>query len=220
MARLEWDAQNTHFYETGVDHGVLYPMSADGSTYGVGVAWNGLTAVTESPSGADPNPIYADNIKYLNLYSVEEFGATIEAYTYPDEWAECDGSAQVSPGVTIGQQKRKAFGFSFRSLVGNDTLASDYGYKIHLIYNAMASPSDRNYTTTNDNPEAIDFSWEVSTTPVEVGGNYKPTSHIIVESNKVDATKLATLKETLYGSENAQPTLPTPAQVIAMFAQG
>lgn len=220
MAKLEWDAQNTHFYETGVDHGVLYPMSADGSTYGVGVAWNGLTAVTESPSGADPNPIYADNIKYLNLYSVEEFGATIEAYTYPDEWAECDGSAQVSPGVTIGQQKRKAFGFSFRSLVGNDTLASDYGYKIHLIYNAMASPSDRNYTTTNDNPEAIDFSWEVSTTPVEVGGNYKPTSHIIVESNKVDATKLATLKETLYGSENAQPTLPTPAQVIAMFAQG
>lgn len=220
MARLEWDAQNTHFYETGVDHGVLYPMSADGATYGVGVAWNGLTAVTESPSGADPNPIYADNIKYLNLYSVEEFGATIEAYTYPDEWAECDGSAQVSPGVTIGQQKRKAFGFSFRSLVGNDTLASDYGYKIHLIYNAMASPSDRNYTTTNDNPEAIDFSWEVSTTPVEVGGNYKPTSHIIVESNKVDATKLATLEGTLYGGENAQPTLPTPAQVIAMFAQG
>ena len=220
MARLVWDKQGEHFYETGVDHGVLYPMSADGASYGEGVAWNGLTAVTESPSGADPNPIYADNIKYLNLYSVEEFGATIEAYTYPDEWAECDGSAQVAAGVTIGQQKRKAFGFSFRSLIGNDVKASDYGYKLHLIYNAMASPSDRNYTTTNDNPEAIDFSWEISTTPVEVGGNYKPTSHIIIESNKVDATKLTWLEGILYGGESEQATLPTPAAVIAKFAQG
>lgn len=218
--RLEWDKAGKHFYETGVDQCVLYPIGSDGASYTAGVAWNGITSVSANPSGADPNPIYADNIKYLNLYSVEEFGASIEAYTYPDEWAECDGSKQLAPGVTIGQQKRKAFGLSFRTLVGNDVLGQDYGYKLHLIYNAMASPSERQYQTTNDNPEAATFSWEITTTPVAVGGNYKPTSYIVIESNKANATKLTELEDTLYGGENSEPTLPTPAQVVAKFAEG
>lgn len=218
MSALVWDAIGKHFYETGTDHGVLYPMAADGETYAAGVAWNGLTGVTESPSGGEANAIWADNIKYLNLYSAEEFGATIEAYTAPDEFAECDGTAQIAAGVTISGQKRKAFGFSFRTLIGNDVKSNDYGYKLHLIYNAMATPSERGYTTVNDSPEAMTLSWTVTTTPVAVGGNYKPTSHIVIDSQKVDATKLAQLEETLYGSASSQPTLPTPAQVIAMFA--
>lgn len=218
MAALVWDATGKHFYETGTDHGVLYPMAASGEEYAAGVAWNGLTGVTESPSGGEPTAIWADNIKYLNLYSAEEFGATIEAYTAPDEFAECDGTAQIAAGVTISGQKRKSFGFSFRSLIGNDVKSNDYGYKLHLIYNAMASPSEKGYTTVNDSPEAMTLSWTVTTTPVAVGGNYKPTSHIVIDSNKVDAAKLAQLEEMLYGSATGSPTLPSPAQVIAMFA--
>lgn len=218
MSALVWDAAGKHFYETGTDHGVLYPMMATGDTYAKGVAWNGLTGVTESPSGGEASPIYADNIKYLNLYSAEEFGATIEAYQAPDEFAECDGTAQIAAGVTISGQKRKAFGFSFRSIIGNDVQNNDYGYKLHLIYNAMASPSERSYTTVNDSPEAMTLSWTVTTTPVEVGGNYRPTSHIVIDSKKVDAAKLAALEAKLYGSASEEPTLPTPAEVIAMFA--
>lgn len=216
--KLTWDALGEHFYETGVDHGVLYPMAADGLTYAKGVAWNGLTGVTESPSGGEPSPIYADNIKYLNLLSADEFGATIEAYTYPDEFAECQGEAQVAAGVTIGAQKRKAFGFSFRSIIGNDTKMNDYGYKLHLVYNAMATAPERSYTSVNDSPEAMTFSWTITTTPVEVGGNYRPLAHIVIDSTKVDASKLAELEESLYGSANGDATLPTPAAVIAMFA--
>lgn len=218
MSALVWDAPGKHFYETGTDHGVLYPMLASGDAYAAGVAWNGLTGVTESPSGGEASPIYADNIKYLNLYSAEEFGATIEAYFAPDEFAECDGTAQVSAGVTISGQKRKAFGFSFRSIIGNDIENNDYGYKLHLIYKAMAAPAERGYTTVNDSPEAMTLSWTVTTTPVEVGGNYRPTSHIVIDSKKTDAAKLAELESMLYGSANSEPTLPSPAEVIAMFA--
>ena len=174
MSKLVWDKTGERLYETGVDHGVLYPIQA-GGLYNKGVAWNGLTAVTESPSGAEASPIYADNIKYLNLMSAEEFGATIEAYTYPDEFAECDGSAEIATGVTIGQQARKVFGLSYRTVIGNDVDSNDYGYKLHLIYGALAAPSEKGYTTINDSPEAITFSWEVSTTPVNVTG-FKPTA--------------------------------------------
>lgn len=218
MAALVWDSVGDHLYETGVDHGVLYPMSSDGTTYTTGVAWNGLTGVTESPSGGEANAIYADNIKYLNLYSAEEFGATIEAYTAPDEFAECDGTAQIAAGVNIGGQKRKAFGFSFRSIIGNDTQNNEYGYKLHLIYNAMANPSERAYATVNDSPEAMTLSWEVTTTPVAIGGNYRPTSHIVIDSKKADAAKLTALEDKLYGSANETPTLPTPAWVLSNFA--
>lgn len=219
MPRLEWDRIGEHFYETGVDRGVLYPIAADGVSYTTGVAWNGLTAVTVSPSGADANPFYADNIKYLNLYSPEEFGATIEAYYYPDEFDECNGRAQAAAGVTLGQQNRKAFGFCFRSLIGNDTKANNYSYKIHLIYNAVASPSEQNYNTVNDSPEPADMSWELTTTPVAVGGNYMPVAHIEIDASKVDAGKLITFEDLIYGTENTAPTLPTPAQVIAHFAE-
>lgn len=218
MAKLVWDKIGEHFYETGVDHGVLYPIASDGVSYTTGVAWDGLTAVTVSPSGADANAFYADNIKYLNLYSPEEFGATIEAYYYPDEFDECNGRAQVAAGVTIGQQPRKAFGFSFRSLIGNDTKANNYSYKIHLIYNAIASPSEQNYNTVNDSPEPADMSWELTTTPVAVGGNYSPIAHIEIDASKCDAGKIIELENTLYGTENGSPTLPTPAEVISMFA--
>ena len=218
MPRLVWDATGKHLYETGVDHGVLFPMAADGESYTAGVAWNGLTGVTESPSGGEPSPIYADNIKYLNLYSADEFGATIEAYTYPDEFAECQGEAQVAAGVTIGGQKRKSFGFSYRTIVGNDTKANDYGDKIHIIYNATAAAPEKAYATVNDSPEAMTLSWTVTTTPVEVGGNYRPLSHIIIDSTKVDAGKLASLEDALYGTASGSSHLPTPAEVIAMFA--
>lgn len=215
MSALVWDQTTQKLYETGVDRGVLYPVS--NNAYGTGVAWNGLTAVNESPSGAEPSDIYADNTKYLTLRSAETFGATIEAYTYPDEFAECDGSAVVATGVTIGQQPRKSFGLCYRTLVGNDTDGQDHGYKLHLIYGCTASPSEKSYQTVNDSPEAITFSWEVSTTPVNVKG-HKPTAQLIVDSTKVDKAKLDTLEAQLYGGESSDPKLPTPAEVIALFA--
>lgn len=213
MAVLTWDATGEHFYETGVRKGVLYVQNSNG-TYGTGVAWNGLTAVTESPSGAEPTPIYADDIKYLNLYSVEEFGATIEAYTYPDEFAQCDGSESPVAGMSIGQQSRKSFGFCYRTALGNDVAAEDYGYKLHILYGCKASPAEKSYQTINDSPEAITFSWEITTTPVDVTG-YKPTACVIIDSTKCDAAKLAALEATLYGSANGDPTLPLPDAIKA-----
>lgn len=214
MAKLTWDAIGERFYETGVDHGVLYPQSA--GTYPLGVPWNGLTAVTESPSGAEATPQYADNIKYLNLVSAEEFGGTIEAFTYPDEFLECDGTASPSEGLAVGQQPRKPFGLSYRTLVGNDTEATDYGYKLHLIYGAMATPSEKAYATVNDTPEAITFSWELTTTSVPVEG-YKPTATLTIDSTKVDATALESLEAILYGDESEEARLPLPDEVITLF---
>ena len=211
MSRLQWDKTGEHFYETGVRMGVLYVQNSNG-TYQNGVAWNGLTAVTESPSGAEATAIYADDIKYLNLYSVEEFGATIEAYTYPDAFAQCDGSASPVTGMNIGQQSRKSFGFCYRTALGNDVSAEDYGYKIHIMYGCKVSPSEKSYQTINDSPEAITFSWEVTTTPVDVSG-YKPTACVIIDSTKCDSEKLAALEATLYGDENGSATLPTPDQI-------
>lgn len=216
MATLTWDATGSRLYETGVDHGVLYLLNSQGA-YANGVAWNGLTAVTESPSGAEANPQYADNIKYLNLLSAEEFGCTIEAFTYPDAFAQCDGTASPSAGVSIGQQTRKTFGFSYRTKLGNDIDGSDHGYKLHLIYGALAAPSEKAYATVNDSPEALTFSWEVTTTPVDVPG-YKPTAQLTIDSTKVDALDLAALEELLYGTANAGAELPLPAEVIALFA--
>lgn len=214
MAKLVWDKSGERYYETGVSNGVLYVADAQG-TYPNGVAWNGLTAVTESPSGAEATPLYADNIKYLNLMSAEEFGATIEAYTYPDEFMECDGSASLTTGVYIGQQSRKTFGMCYRTVVGND-INNDLGYKLHLIYGAMASPSEKAYATINDSPEAITFSWEVTTTPVEVTG-FKPTASITIDSTKVDAGKLAALEAVLYGGEEAEARLPLPDEVKTLM---
>ncbi|MCD8158973.1 MAG: hypothetical protein LUD77_08785, partial [Clostridiales bacterium] len=196
--------------------GVLYPTNDDGD-YTTGVAWNGLTAVTESPEGAEPTALYADDIKYLNLLSTEEFKATVEAYTYPDEFAECDGSVEIATGVTIGQQKRRMFGMSYVTTVGNDTDATDYGYRIHLIYGALASPTDKSCQTINDSPEAITFSWELSTTPVEVSDDYKPTASIVIDSNKTDATKLAALEEILYGNATTEARLPLPSEIITLM---
>jgi len=215
MTKLVWDAVSERLYETGVKQGVLYKQDALGA-YPLGVAWNGLTAVTESPSGAEASPIYADDIKYLNLISAEEFGATIEAYTYPDEFAECDGSADLSTGVRVGQQKRKAFGLAYKTTLGNDVDGNDYGYKLHLIYGALAAPSEKAYATINDSPEAITFSWEVSTTPVAVTG-LKPTASLVIDSTKVDPTKLAALEDILYGTAGADPYLPLPDAVAAIF---
>lgn len=200
MYKLKWDQTGERLYETGVKQGVLYPQSASGS-YPNGYAWNGLTAVTESPSGAEATALYADDIKYLNLLSSEEFGATIEAYTYPDEFAQCDGSAAIASGVMIGQQKRNLFGLAYKTALGNDVDGSDYGYKLHLIYNALAAPSERGYATINDSPEAITFSWEVSTTPVSVTG-FKPTASITIDSTKADPSKLAALEDILYGKDH------------------
>lgn len=215
MARIVWDNVGERFYETGVDHGVLY-VQQEGA-YPSGVAWNGLTAVTESPSGAEANPQYADNIKYLNLISAEEFGATIEAFTYPDEFAACDGSVEPVGGVILGQQPRKAFGLAYRTLVGNDTEGQDHGYKLHLVYNAMAAPSEKAYATVNDSPEAITFSWEVTTTPVPVT-NHKPTASITIDSRTADETKLKALEDILYGSEGATgPRLPLPDEIITLL---
>lgn len=215
MSKLVWDNTGERYYETGVNQGVLYPKG-EGGTYPKGVAWNGLTAVTESPSGAEATPLYADNIKYLNLMSAEEFGATIEAYTYPDEFAQCDGSAEIATGVMIGQQNRKAFGLSYKTALGNDIDGADYGYKLHLIYGALAAPSEKGYSTINDSPEAITFSWEVTTTPVSVTG-FKPTASISIDSTKVDATKLEALEDILYGTANADPYLPLPDEIAALF---
>ena len=218
--KLVWDKTGEHYYETGVKNGVLYPMSAIG-TYPKGVAWNGLTAITESPSGAEATALYADDIKYLNLMSNEEFGATVEAYTYPDEFAECDGSASLTEGVYIGQQARKTFGLCYRTTLGNDSKGNDYGYKLHIIYGAMASPSEKAYSTINDSPDAITFSWELSTTPVAVA-NFKPTASLTIDSTKVDPKKLATLEEILYGKDGTgedhstgavDPRLPLPDEI-------
>lgn len=217
--KLEWDKSGEHLFETGVDRGVLYPQAADG-TYPKGVAWNGLTSVSESPSGADANALWADNIKYLNLYSAEEFGATVEAYTYPDEFAELDGSAEIAPGAMIGQQNRKAFGLCYRTVLGNDIQGNDYGYKIHIIYGAQASPSEKSYETINDSPDAITFSWELNTTPVPVTG-HKPTASIVIDSTKCDAAKLTALEEILYGTAGQSGTdarLPLPAEVISTLS--
>ena len=220
MAKLTWDQTGQKIYETGVDHGVLYPASE--GTYPKGVAWNGLTNVTESPSGAEPSPIYADNIKYVNLMSAEEFGATVEAYTYPDEFAECDGSKELTKGVYAGQQPRKTFGLCYRTKIGNDVDGDDHGYKLHLIYGALAAPSERAYATVNDSPEATTFSWELSTTPVEVTGG-KPTACLTIDSTKVDATKLAALEKILYGDDDTEARLPLPnevAETLKAQAQG
>ena len=215
MSKLVWDKTGERLYETGVNKGVLYPISTDG-TYPLGVAWNGLTAVTESPSGAEATPLYADNIKYLNLVSAEEFGATIEAYTYPDEFAECNGEASLADGVAIGQQTRKTFGMAYQTVVGNDVDSNNHGYKIHLIYGALAAPSEKAYATINDSPEAITFSWEVTTTPVEVTG-FKPTATLVVDSTKVDAEKLAALEAVLYGTDDAEARLPLPNEVLTII---
>ena len=216
MPKLTWDASGERLYETGVKQGVLYVM--DNNVYGNGVAWNGLTAITESPSGAESTPLYADDIKYLDLRSTEEFGATIEAYTYPDEFAACDGSASLADGVSIGQQARKMFGLCYRTTVGNDTDGTDHGYKLHLIYGATASPSEKAYETINDSPEAITFSWEITTTPVSVTG-FKPTASITIDSTKADPTCLAALEAKLYGGESSDPTLPLPDEVKTLMTK-
>lgn len=215
MSKLTWDQTGERLYETGVSKGVLYPQTTGGA-YGAGVAWNGLTAVTESPSGAEATPLYADDIKYLNLMSAEEFGATIEAYTYPDEFAQCDGSASIAAGVTIGQQARKAFGLCYRTVLGNDVDSNDHGYKIHIIYGALAAPSEKAYTSINDSPEAITFSWEVTTTPVTVTG-FKPTACVTIDSTKVDKSKLEALEAMLYGSDDAEPSLPLPDAIAELM---
>ena len=218
MAKLVWDETGKRFYETGVDHGVLYPLDETGK-YSKGVAWNGLSAVSESPSGAEPTAIYADNIKYLNLMSAEEFGATIEAYYYPDEWAECDGSAAIATGVYAGQQPRKTFGLCYRTKLGNDVDGDDHGYKLHLIYGALASPTEKSFNSVNDSPDVQPFSWEISTTPVSVEG-FKPTACITIDSTKANKTDLATLEGILYGSgePDAKPRLPLPDEVITIMS--
>lgn len=214
--RLEWDKTGEKLYETGVKMGVLYPQ-ADGGTYPKGVAWNGLSAVTESPSGAEASPIYADDSKYINLLSTEDFNATVEAYMYPDEFAECDGTAEIAPGVSIGQQDRKAFGMCYRTIVGNDTEKDSHGYKLHIIYGATAAPSEKGYASVNDSPEAITFSWELSTNPVNVK-NAKPTASLTIDSTKVDAQKLAKLEDILYGSAEADARLPLPDEIATLMA--
>ena len=222
--KLVWDKKGERTYETGVDHGVLYPATGLNGAYAEGVAWNGLTNVTESPSGAEATPIYADNIKYLNLISAEEFGATIEAYTYPDEFAVCDGTAEPADGMKIGQQPRKQFGLCYRTKLGNDAVGEEYGYKLHIIYGCYAAPSEKAYNTINDSPEAITFSWEVSTTPIELSG-FKPTATVIIDSTKVDSAKLTELEDILYGKDAdtehetpaVAPRLPLPDEIIRII---
>lgn len=224
MAKIKWDQTGERFYETGVDHGVLYPYNTTSKAYTPGVAWNGLVSVNETPSGAEPTPIYADNIKYLNLMSNEEFGFTIEAYTYPVEFAVCDGTASPAPGVVVAQQERKTFGLSYRTLIGNDVDSNNHGEKIHLVYGALASPSEKAYATVNDTPEAITFSWTATTTPVafDEDDNLKPTALLTIDSTKVDKTKFDALKVILYGTdgatgEGAAPRLPLPSEVIELL---
>jgi len=217
LMALTWDQTGERLYETGTDHGVLYPQSADG-TYGTGVAWNGLTKVTESPDGAEETALYADNSKYLSLLSAENFKGTIEAYTYPDEFAVCDGSAQVAEGVTVSQQPRMPFAMSYRTLVGNDTEANNHGYKIHLVWGAKVSPSERAYETVNDTPAALSFSWAFTTTPVDIGGDFQKSATMVIDSTTADKTALAALEAKLYGGDgDAQPTMPTPQEVLEMF---
>lgn len=215
MPKLKWDQIGERLYETGVDKVVLFPMESTGQ-YGAGVAWNGITAVNESPSGAEPTALYANNGKYLNLISNEDFAATIEAYTYPDEFEECDGSKEIAPGVVIGQQKRKVFGLAYRSLIGNDVDGNDHGYKLHLVYGCLAAPSENNHSTVNDSPEAGTMSWSVSTTPVEVA-DAKPTATVTIDSTKADKAKLKKLEDMLYGTEQAESKLPLPAEVITLM---
>lgn len=212
---LKWDQTGERFYETGIDRGVLFVMN--GGAYGAGVAWNGLTSVTESRSGAEETALYADNIKYLALRSNEEFGGTIEAYSSPEEFDECDGTASLTKGVGVGQQARKAFGFAYRTKIGNDTDGTEKGYKLHLVYNATANPSERQYQTINDSPEAMSLSWEFTTIPIEMPNNLKPAAHIEIDSTKVDGTKLAAFEKILYGSDNAASKLPTPEEVFNAF---
>jgi|SRR5580765_941129 hypothetical protein len=216
MAPLTWDDVGEKVYETGVDHGVLY-LPDDAGVYNSGVAWNGLTTVTESPSGADPNPQFADNIKYLNITSAEEFGGTIEAFTYPEEFGQCDGTALPAPGVAVGQQGRKMFGLSYRTKIGNDVDGVDHGFKLHLIYGAQASPSEKAYATINDSPAAINFSWAITTTPVPVT-DLKPTSLLVIDSTVVDEADLTALTDLLYGKASVEAALPMPDAVIALFA--
>jgi hypothetical protein len=215
MTVLEWDKTGERYFETGVDRGVLYPPN--NGVYDNGVAWNGLTTVTESPSGAESNPQYADNIKYLNLISAEEFGATIEAFTYPPEFAQFDGAVTLNGGVILGQQNRRPFGLSYRTKLGNDQLGSDYGYKLHMVYGCQAAPSERAYATVNDSPEAMTLSWELSTTPVPVTGQ-KPTAILTVDSTKVTSAGLTALQNALWGTAGTNPRLPLPDEVIGMFA--
>ena len=218
MSKLVWDQTGERLYETGVKKGVLYVQDS-GGTYPKGVVWNGLTTVTESPSGAEATPLYADDIKYLNLMSTEELGGTIEAYTYPDEFAECDGSASIATGVLIGQQPRKTFGMAYTTTLGNDVDSNAHGYKLHLIYGALASPSEKSYSTINDSPEAITFSWEFSTTPVNVAG-FKPTANIVIDSTKATPEKLTALEKILYGDTETEARLPLPDEVASIMAVG
>lgn len=217
MSKLVWNEAGKRLYETGVDKGVLYVSNGSGG-YQKGVVWNGLVSVNESPSGAEATPLYAGNIKYVELMSNEEFGASIEAYTYPEEFEQCDGSAELAEGVTIGQQPRKSFGLCYRTKIGNDTAGDDHGYKIHLIYGAKAAPTEKSYTTINDSPEAITFSWEVTTTPIEVAG-HKPTATLTIDSTKVASDKLEAIEKKLYGDTATEPTLPTPAEIIAIIGE-
>ena len=216
MSKIIFDNTGEKIYETGVDHCVLFVRS--GNAYQTGVAWNGITAINESPSGAEATPIYADNIKYLNIVSGEDFGATIEAYTYPDEFTECDGSAEIIAGVKIGQQTRKPFALCYRTLIGNDVAGTGHGYKLHFIYNAQAAVSAKNYKTINESPEAMSFSWEISTTPEVVEG-FKPTATVTVDSTKVDAQKLKALEDKIYGSENSEPTMPTISEIVSLLSK-
>ena len=215
MSKIVWDAIGEHTFETGVRNGVLYLQGAEG-TYNKGVAWNGLTSVSESPEGAEATDLYADDIKYLTLMSAENFKATIEAYTYPVEFEECDGSATIAKGVVIGQQPRKPFGLCYRTAIGNDTDGNEHGYKLHIVYGCQASPSEKQYSTINDSPEAITFSWEVNTTPVNVNGK-KPTATLIIDSTKADKAKLTALEAILYGSEEQEPRLPMPDEIAALM---
>ena len=221
MVKLLWDVVGTRTYETGVSNAALYPQTAQG-TYPKGVSWSGITAITESPSGAESNPQYADNIKYLDLYSAEEFGGTIEAFTYPTEFEECDGSVSVVPGVSFGLQNRKPFGLAYKTLKGNDTEGTDHGYKLHIIYGAMVSPSEKSRGTINDSPEPVTFSWEFTTTPAPVtfelaGKKLKPTAHIVIDSTSVDAIKLKALEDKLFGTAEAEAMLPTPYEVYELM---
>lgn len=215
MSKIVWDAVGEHTFETGVRNGVLYLKDVEGA-YNTGVAWNGLTSVSESPEGAEATDLYADDIKYLTLMSAENFKATIEAYTYPVEFEECDGSATIANGVVIGQQSRKPFGLCYRTAIGNDTDGNEHGYKLHIVYGCQASPSEKQYSTINDSPEAITFSWEVNTTPVNVTGK-KPTATLIIDSTKADKAKLTALEAILYGSESTEPRLPLPDEIATLM---
>lgn len=217
FAPLVWDETGKKLFETGVSNVALYPQDTTG-TYGTGVAWNGVTTISESPSGAEATTLWANNGKYLNLYSVEEYASSIEAYTYPDEFAECDGSAEIAKGVSIGQQTRKSFGLAYKTLIGSDTDGNDHGYKLHLVYGCKAAPSERSHATVNDSPEALSFSWEISTTPVSVTG-HKPTASVEIDSTKVNAEKLAAFEKILFGSDTAAARLPLPDEVATHFAE-